>query len=237
MESKIVLMIVSIHQEPQQLTELDAQILMAMVTQILMAHGPQPTVQTLSSMSLLNGMTKMGMVTEITLLDSSQMLVLLMRAHQHQTDLVVPMVIMTGTRNPMVDGLLLMAQIHVHPCLVVLIRTGLVAQILMAMDTQTPMVDGQSLMAQMSGQMMQHSGQMMMMMDTVIIHLGPMAMLAQEMKDTQIKTDLAARTTMVTAIQTLVQDGLSPTVRMLSSMSLLNGLTKMVMATETMLAE
>ena len=76
-------MIVLILLELRLTTELDAQILMAMVTQTLVEDGPQPTVQTLSSMSLLNGMTKMGMVTEITLLDSSQTLVLFLREHRH----------------------------------------------------------------------------------------------------------------------------------------------------------
>ena len=68
MASKIALMTVSIHQEPQQLTELDVLILIVMVTQILMAHGLQLTVRTLSSMSQLNGLTKMATLTAITLL-------------------------------------------------------------------------------------------------------------------------------------------------------------------------
>ena len=50
-------------------------------------------------------------------------------------------------------------------------------------------------------------------------------------------TDMVVQIPTVMVTQTLVQDGPLPTVRMLSSMSLLNGLTKMVMATETMLAE
>ena len=70
-----------------------------------------------------------------------------------------------------------------------------------------------------------------------ITHPAPLVILVSVLQGLLLLTDMVVPIPTVMVTLTLVQDGLLPTVRMLSSMSLLNGLTKMVMATETMLAE
>ena len=75
------------------------------------------------------------------------------------------------------------------------------------------------------------------MIHSAITHPAPLVILVSELKDLLLLTDMVVPIPTVMVTLTLVQDGPPPTVRMLSSMSQLNGLTKMVMATETMQAE